>query len=59
MDLAQELKPVGYKGGKIEKERILFDKLRPYVRDEWKDEICPNPETFVPPKRKQSFCPDW
>jgi hypothetical protein len=59
MDLTQELKPVGYKGGKIEKERILFDKLRPYVRDEWKDEICPNPETFVPPKRKQSFCPDW
>jgi len=59
LNLTKSLTPVGYKGGKIEKEKNLFEKLRPYVRDEWKEEICPDPETFVPPVRKPKPCPDW
>ncbi|MEK8020723.1 MAG: hypothetical protein VSS75_027970 [Candidatus Parabeggiatoa sp.] len=37
----------------------LFKNLRKYVKDEWKDELCPNPETFQTPVRKNQACLDW
>ncbi|MCP4055355.1 MAG: hypothetical protein GY739_20405 [Mesoflavibacter sp.] len=57
--LTKNLFTVGFKGGKIEKEKGLFEKLRQYVKDEWKDELCPDPETFIPPVRDKKLCPDW
>jgi hypothetical protein len=57
--LTKSLIPVGFIGGKTEKEKNLFEKLRPYVRDEWKDDVCPDPEIFTPPERKSTPCPDW
>lgn len=50
---------VGYKGGKPEKEKALYKNLRQYVKDEWKDELCPDPETFKPPIRIEKPCLDW
>ncbi len=57
--LPKYLSAVGFKGGKYEKEKRLFENLRQYVKDEWKDELCPDPETFMPPVRIKQFCPDW
>ena len=50
---------VGYKGGKPEKEKALFKNLRQYVKDEWKDELCPDPRIFKPPLRDKRPCYDW
>lgn len=50
---------VGFRGGKPAKEKALFEKLRQYVKDEWKDDLCPDPETFKPPDRIENQCPDW
>lgn len=58
-NLPTYLAAVGFKGGNAEKEKALFDNLRQYVKDEWKDEICPNPETFKTPVREVQACPDW
>ena len=53
------LDTVGFKGGTLEKEKALFENLRQYVKDPWKDELCPNPETFKVPVREKQPCPDW
>ena len=53
------LNTVRLKGGKLEKEKALFDNLREYVKDPWKDELCPNPEIFKDPVREKQHCPDW
>jgi len=58
-NIPQYLSTVGFKGGKLEKEKGLFENLRQYVEDEWKDELCPDPETFKPPVREKQPCPDW
>lgn len=58
-NLTQCLSTVGFKGGKPEKEIALFENLRQYVKDEWKDEICPDPRMFKPPIRDKRPCPDW
>ncbi len=58
-NLPQYLSTVGFKGGKPAKENALFENLRQYVRDEWKDELCPDPSTFIPPVRDTRPCPDW
>lgn len=58
-NLPQYLSTVGFKGGKLEKEKGLFENLRQYVEDEWKDVLCPDPETFKPPVREKQPCPDW
>ncbi len=58
-NIPKYLYTVGFKGGKPEKEKALYKNLRQYVKDEWKDELCPNPETFKPPVRIESQCPDW
>lgn len=58
-NLPKYLSTVGFKGGKLEKEKGLFENLRQYVEDEWKDELCPDPETFNPPVRDKQTCPDW
>ncbi|MEI6262117.1 MAG: hypothetical protein WCR46_19715 [Deltaproteobacteria bacterium] len=57
--LPKFLSTVGFKGGKFEKEKELFENLRQYVKDEWRDELCPDPETFIPPVRDRHLCPDW
>ncbi len=57
--LPKFLSTVGFKGGKFEKEKELFENLRQYVKDEWRDELCPDPETFIPPVREKHLCPDW
>jgi len=57
--LTKKISTVGFKGGKFEKEKGLFKQLRQYVKDEWKDELCPDPETFRPPIREKQPCPDW
>ncbi len=57
--LPKYLSSVGFRGGKPEKEKGLFENLRQYVEQEWKDELCPDPETFEPPVRDKKFCPDW
>jgi len=53
------LSTVGFKGKKPEKEKILFQNLRQYVKDDWKDELCPDPRIFKPPVRDKLPCPDW
>lgn len=58
-DLPKHLHAVGFKGGKPDKEQALFKDLRPYVKDEWKDEICPDPEEFQVPVLEEKSCPDW
>jgi hypothetical protein len=58
-NLPQYLKSVGFKGGTPEKEKALFENLRQYVKDPWKDELCPNPETFKVPIREKQSCPNW
>ncbi len=58
-NLPKYLSVVGFKGGKPEKEKALYENLRPYVKDEWKDELCPDPETFKTPVRIERSCPDW
>jgi len=58
-NLPHYLATVGFKGGKPEKEKALFENLRQYVRDEWKDELCPDPSIFKPPVRDKRPCPDW
>ncbi len=58
-NLPASLKAVGFKGGNPEKEKALFKNLRKYVKDKWKDELCPNPETFQTPVRKHQACLDW
>lgn len=57
--LPKYLSSVGFKGGKPEKEKGLFENLRQYVKDDWKDELCPDPETFKPPVRDKKRCQDW
>lgn len=57
-NLPTYLKAVGFKGGNLEKEKKIFENLRKYVKDEWKDELCPNPETFQIPVRKHQACLD-
>jgi hypothetical protein len=57
--IPQHIATVGFKGGKREKEQALFDNLRQYVREPWKDEICPDPTHFTPPVREKKTCPDW
>ena len=57
--LTKYLSTVGFKGGNFEKEKGLFEKLRQYVKDDWKDELCPDPATFKPPVRDKQLCPDW
>ena len=52
------LKTVGFKGGNYEKEKSIFENLRKYVKDEWKDELCPNPDIFQIPVRKHQVCLD-
>ena len=56
--LPKYLKAVEFKGGNYEKERSIFENLRKYVKDEWKDELCPNPATFIIPVRKHQACLD-
>ena len=58
-NIPKYLSVVGYKGGKPAKEKALFQNLRDYVRDEWKDELCPDPEIFNAPIKIQKPCPDW
>ena len=58
-NLTGYLSSVGFKGGKPEKEKSLFENLRQYVKEDWKDEICPDPRTFKPPVRDYRPCPDW
>ena len=58
-NLPTSLAAIGFKGGTSEKEKALFDNLRRYVEDEWKDEICPNPETFKTPVKETQACVDW
>ena len=58
-NLPVSLKAVGFKGGNPEKEKAIFKNLRKYVKDEWKNELCPNPETFQIPVRKHQACLDW
>jgi len=53
--LPKYLSTVGFKGGKFKKEKGLFENLRQYVKDEWKDELCPDPETFKPPVRDKQL----
>jgi hypothetical protein len=59
INLPKYLSTRGFKGGKPEKERALFENLRQYVKDDWKDELCPDPRTFVSPIRDERPCPDW
>lgn len=58
-DIPKHLSIVGYKGGKPAKEKALYKNLRQYVKDEWKDELCPDPEIFKAPVRILKRCPDW
>ena len=58
-NIPQYLSIVGFKGGKPEKENALYENLRPYVKDEWKDALCPEPEAFKAPVRIERVCPDW
>ena len=58
-NLPLHLETAEFKGGKFEKEKALFENLRQYVKDPWKDELCPNPETFKIPARDKQPCPDW
>ena len=58
-NLPKYLAAVGFQGGKPEKEKSLYKNLRQYVKDEWKDELCPNPETFKSPVRINQPCLDW
>lgn len=58
-NLPKYLSVVGFKGGKPEKENALFEDLRQYVKDDWKDELCPDPGIFRPPVRVERPCPDW
>jgi hypothetical protein len=58
-NIPKYLSVVGFRGGKAEKEKALYENLRQYVKDEWKDELCPDPETFKPPVRIERSCPDW
>lgn len=57
--LPRYLSPVGFKGGNFKKEQSLYENLRPYVKKEWQDILCPNPETFEPPAKEKIVCPDW
>ncbi len=58
-NLPKHISTVGFKGGELKKETMLFENLRIYVKDKWKDELCPDPKTFKPPIRKEKTCPDW
>ena len=58
-NLTRHLDVMGFKGGKPEKEKKLFENLRQYVKSEWKDELCPDPKEFKPPIREKQNCPDW
>ena len=58
-NIPKYLSIVGFKGGKPEKEKSLYKNLRQFVKDEWKDELCPDPETFKFPVRIEKSCPDW
>jgi hypothetical protein len=58
-DIPKYLSTVGFKGGKPEKEKALFENLRQYVKDDWKDELCPDPKIFKSPIRIERPCPDW
>ena len=58
-NIPKNLSTVGFKGGKPEKERALFENLREYVKDDWKELICPDPDKFKPPIRINRCCPDW
>ncbi len=58
-NLTKHLSVAGYRGGKPEKEKALFENLRQYIKDEWKDELCPDPRTFKHPVRNKRPCPDW
>ena len=58
-NLTKYLSSVGFKGGKPEKEKALFENLRQYVKDKWKDELCPDHRIFEPPARNKRPCPDW
>jgi len=53
------LSTVGFKGGKPKKEKGLFKNLRQYVKEEWKDELCPDPETSKFPVRIENPCLDF
>ena len=57
--MTKHLSSAGFKGGKPEKEEALFKNLRQYVKDERKDELCPDPRLFKPPVRDNRPCPDW
>ena len=58
-NIPKYLPSVRFKGGKPEKEKSIYKNLRQYVKDEWKDELCPDPETFKVPVRLERSCPDW
>jgi len=58
-NLPKHLSVVGFEGGKLNKEKNSYKNLRPYVKDEWKDSLCPDPETFKLPVRQKKICPDW
>ncbi len=58
-EIPKYLSPVGFKGGNFKKEQNLYENLRPYVKKEWQDILCPNPETFEPSKKEKIVCPDW
>jgi len=57
-NLTKYLTHAGFKGGKPEKEKILYENLRQYVKDAWKDELCPDPRTYKLPVRNKRPCPD-
>ena len=59
MNLSKYISNVEFKGGKPEKEKALFENLRHYVKDKWKDELCPDPKKFEFPLRDKQPCPDW
>lgn len=60
-NMPKYLLTVGFKGGKPEKEKFLFQNLRKYVKDEddWKDDLCPDHRIIKTPVREKLPCPDW
>ena len=58
-NMPKYINSVGFKGGKTEKEKALYENLRQYVKEEWKDELCPNPDTVKFSVRIEKSCPDW
>ncbi len=58
-NMPKYLSTVGFKGGKSKKEKGLYKNLRQYVKDEWKDDLCPDPETFILPDRIEKSCLDF